>query len=278
MYGTAFTHQPCSVTRIATNDILKEFQDPSDEDDSPVSQHTSLFGSRHQTPQNVAALPLKDTVKPTFRGALPPTPLDQKRARQGADVRQATDVPATKRPRGLPARAIPHTSTLSEVGWREGNSRQDFADDLRLPIQQSRAPLNFSVSRATPSVTDNGSEYTGGSTPAGRHGVGRSTIYFGADYDLKWAKPDYSMAGASERAAETIERLKKAQPMRKSGKKSKAFSPMARIGGEVEQELSVGDGSVIDGQGDVEMNGGADEDDSDGGADDEEESDIPEED
>ena len=46
----------------------------------------------------------------------------------------------------------------------------------------------------------------------------------------------------------------------------------------MEQELSVGDGSVIDGQGDVEMNGGADEDDSDGGADDEEESDIPEED
>ena len=53
---------------------------------------------------------------------------------------------------------------------------------------------------------------------------------------------------------------------------------MARIGEEVEQELSVGDGSVIDGQGDVEMNGGADEDDGDGGADNEEESEILEED
>ena len=95
---------------------------------------------------------------------------------------------------------------------------------------------------------------------------------FGADYNLKWAKPDYSMAGASERDAETIERLKKAQSIRKSGKKSKVFSLMARIGEEVEQEWSVGDGSAIDGQGDVEMNGG------DGGADNEEESDISEED
>ena len=70
---------------------------------------------------------------------------------------------------------------------------------------------------------------------------------FGADYNLKWAKPDYSMAGASERDAETIERLKKAQSIRKSGKKSKVFSLMARIGEEVEQEWSVGDGSAIDG-------------------------------
>ena len=181
-----------------------------------------------------------------------------------------------KKPRTLPASAVPHTSTLSEVGWREGNSRQDFADDLRLPIQRSRVPLDFSVSRATSSVTDNGSKYTSGSMPAGRYGVGRSTIYFGADCNLKWAKPDYSMAGSSERAAETIERLKKAQRMRESGKKSEFFSPMVRIGEEVEQES--GDGSVIDSQGVVEMNGGTDEDDGVDGADNEEESDTSKED
>ena len=171
VYGTAFTHQPSSVTSIATNDILKEFQDPSDEDDSPGSRHTSLFGSRHQTPQNAPVPPPKDTAKPPFRLALPPTPPDQKRARQGVNAPQAIDVPAAKQPRALPASAVPHTSTLSEVGWREGNSRQDFADDLRLQIQRSRVPLDFSVTRATPSVTDNGSEYTSGSTPAAKHGL-----------------------------------------------------------------------------------------------------------
>jgi hypothetical protein len=66
------------------------------------------------------------------------------------------------------------------------------------------------------------------------------------------------MASSRERAAETIERLKKAQRMRESGKKSKVFSPMARIGEEVEQELSVGGGSAIDGEGDIGMDGGAD--------------------
>ena len=185
VYNTVFTHQPSSVTSIATNDILNEIQDSSDEDDSLDSDHTSLFGSRHQTPQNVAALLLKDTAKPPFRLALPPTPPDQKRARQGVEAPQATDVSAAKKPRTLPASAVPHTSTLSEVGWRQSNSRQDFADDLRLAIQRSRVLLDFSVSRATPSVTDNGFEYTNGSTPAGRHGVGRSTIYFSADYNLK---------------------------------------------------------------------------------------------
>lgn len=278
VYNTAFTHQPNGVTSIATNDILNEFQDSSEEDDSLGSDHASLFGSRHQTPHNAPVPPLRDNAEPPLRLALPPTPPDQKGARQGVDASKATDAPAVKKPRTLPASAVPHTSSLSEVGWREGNSRQDFADDLRLPVQRSRVPLDFSVSRATPSVTDNGFEYTGGSTPAARHEMGRSTIYFGADYNLKWAKPDYSMAGSSERAAETIERLKKAQPLGKSGKKSKAFSPLACIGEEVEQESSVGDGSVIDGQGDLEMNGGSDEDYGDDSADNEEESDILEED
>ena len=84
------------------------------------------------------------------------------------------------------------------------------------------------------------------------------------------------MASSRERAAETIERLKKAQRMRESGKKSEFFSPMVRIGEEVEQES--GDGSVIDSQGVVEMNGGTDEDDGVDGADNEEESDTSKED
>ena len=171
MYGTAFTNQPSSVTSIATNDIPKECQDPSDEDDSPGSQHTSLNGSRQQTPQSAPVSPAKNTAKPPCRLALPPTPLDQKRARQGLDARQATDVSAAKKPRTLPASAVPHTSTLSEVGWRQSNSTQNFADNLRLPIQRSRVLLDFSVSRATLSVTDNDSEYTSGSTLAARHGL-----------------------------------------------------------------------------------------------------------
>ena len=53
---------------------------------------------------------------------------------------------------------------------------------------------------------------------------------------------------------------------------------MARIGEEVEQEWSVGGGSAIDGEGDIGMDGGADEDDGDDGGDNEEESDISRED
>jgi hypothetical protein len=98
----------------------------------------------------------------------------------------------------------------------------------------------------TPNVTDNGSEYTSGSMPAARHGVGRSTVYFGADFNLKYEKPNYDMAGSNERAAETIEKLKQARPMRKSGKRLSMLSPMGRIEEEPAQRSSAGDRSEID--------------------------------
>jgi hypothetical protein len=216
------------------------------ENRSPGSHNDTLFGSRNQTPQNVLAPPPKDTAKPLFKLALPPTPLDQKRAREGTIALQATDAQASKQSRTLPASEAQHTSTLSEVGWRESNSRKDFADDLRIPLQRAREPLDFSVSRATPNVTGNDSEHTSGSTPAARHGVGRSTVYFGADFNLKNEKPNYDMAGSNERAAETTERLKQARPMRKSGKRSSILSPMGQIEEEPARESSVGGGSEID--------------------------------
>jgi hypothetical protein len=246
VYTTARTHQVSSVTSISSNAIMEELQNAFNEDRSPGSHHDSLFGSRHQTPQNALAPPPKDTAKPHFKLALPPTPLDQKRAREGTVAPQATDAQASKQPRTLPASEVPHTSTLSEVGWRESNSRKDFADDLRIPLQRAREPLDFSVSRVTPNVTDNGSEYTSGSMPAARHGVGRSTVYFGADFNLKYEKPNYDMAGSNERAAETIEKLKQARPMRKSGKRLSMLSPMGRIEEEPAQRSSAGDRSEID--------------------------------
>lgn len=65
--------------------------------------------------------------------------------------------------------------------------------------------------------------------------------------------------------------------MRESGKKSKVLSLMGRIAEEVEQELSVGEWSMVDGQGDIGMDGGAGEEDGNDGADNEEESEIFEE-
>ena len=69
------------------------------------------------------------------------------------------------------------------------------------------------------------------------------------------------MAGSNERAAETIERLKQARPMRKSGKRLSMLSPMGRIEEEPTQRSSAGDRSEIDDDGDKKM----DDDDADGG-------------
>lgn len=74
----------------------------------------------------------------------------------------------------------------------------------------------------------------------------RSTVYFGADFNLKNEKPNYDMAGSNERAAETIERLKQARPMRKSGKRPSILSPMGRIEEEPAQRSSIGGGSEVD--------------------------------
>jgi hypothetical protein len=261
VYTTARTHQASSVTSISSNAIIKELRNAFNEDRSPGSHNDSLFGSRNQTPQNAPAPPPKDTTKPLFKLVLPPTPLDQKRARKGTLAPQAIEAQASKQSRTLPASELPHTSTLSEVGWRESNSRKDFADDLRILLQRAIEPLDFSVSRATPDITDNGSEYTSDSTPAARHGVGRSTVYFGADFNLKNERPNYDMAGSNERAAETIERLKQARPMQKSGKRLSMLDPMGQIEEEPTQRSSAGDRSEIDDDGDKKM----DDDDADGG-------------
>lgn len=212
VYGISPMHQIGSAASIlidAIMEALEDCSDKSDEDGTPGFHDTSLFGSRHQTPQN-APVPLpKGTSKSPFRLALPPIPPDQKRARKGVDAPRATDVPAVRKPRVFPASAAPHPHTLSESGWPDGRMK-GLAGGLRFPIQRARAPLAFSVSRATPSVIDNGSEYTSGSTPDAGHGTGPSAIDSGADHKLEWSKSDYSMAGSSERAAETIERLKQA--------------------------------------------------------------------
>jgi hypothetical protein len=228
VYNTAPTHISSSVASIATNLIQEELEDAFNGDRSVGSHNSSLFGSRHSTPQNAPIPPPKDTVKPPFKLALPPTPLDQKILRQGITAPQAADTATTDMFRTLPESAVPHTHTISESGWPESKIA-GIAGGLRLPIQRSRAPLDFEVSRRTPSIADNGSEYTSGSTPAARHGTGISTIYFGADVNLKYEKPNYDMAGSNERAAETIERLRQAKPMQKSGKKNKMLSPMAPI-------------------------------------------------
>lgn len=75
------------------------------------------------------------------------------------------------------------------------------------------------------------------------------------------------MAGSSERAAETIERLKQARPIQKSGKENNFLSPVGRLRAKVEQELGVGGGSVVDEEEDVDIEGGADEGDGNDGAD-----------
>lgn len=195
VYNTARTHQVSSVASISSKAIMEELQHAFDEDQSPDSHNDSLFGSRHQTPQNAPAPPLKDTAKPLSNLALPPTPPDQRRARQGAVASETTLDPAARQPRTLPSSQFPHTSTLSESGWRESNSRKDFADDLRLPLQRARGSLDLSVSRATPSVTGNGPEYTSGSTPAARHGVGRPTVYFGARPQFEARKTELRHGG-----------------------------------------------------------------------------------
>lgn len=139
----------------------------------------------------------------------------------------------------------------------------------------SKTPLDLPVSRATPSVTDNGSEYTSGSTPAARHGTGLSTFYFHADTNLKSQERAYNMVGASEKASETFERLKSSRPMSKTSKKKTVLSPMARIKEEQAERPSVHNGSEVDDEGDSKMEDGVDEDDDDGGVESEEESEEP---
>ncbi|GAB7336430.1 hypothetical protein MBLNU13_g09726t3 [Cladosporium sp. NU13] len=214
---------------------------PSVYDGTPGPHDTSLFGSRHQTPQNAPAPLRNDISKSPFRLALQPTPPDQKRTRKGVDAPKATDVPAAKSLEHY-RRAQHHTRTIFRA---RGGQMAEWKVSLEDCAFLFREPEHRWASRT--------------------------------DHKLKWSKPDYSMAGSSERAAETIERLKQARPMRESGKKSKVLSPMGRIGEEVEQELSVGEGSMVDGQGDVEMDGGAGEEDGNDSADNEEESEISEE-
>jgi hypothetical protein len=75
-------------------------------------------------------------------------------------------------------------------------------------------------------------------------GVPRSTSVL--DLNLKHEKPNYDMAGLNERATETIERLKQARSMRKSGKRSSIVSPMGRIEEEPAQRSGVGGWSEVD--------------------------------
>lgn len=83
VYNTATTHVSKSVASIATNIIQVELDDASNANRSAGSHNSSLFSSRHSTPQNVPVPPPKDTTKRPFTLALPLTPLDQKIARQG---------------------------------------------------------------------------------------------------------------------------------------------------------------------------------------------------
>ena len=278
VYNTAPTHMSSSVASIATNIVQAELDDASSTNRSVGSHNSSLFGSRHSTPQNAPVPPPKDIVKPPFTLALPPTPLDQKMVRQGIVAPQAADIAATNIPRRRSESAVPRTHTVSESGWPE-SKMAGVAGELRQPIQRSRAPLDFGASRRTPSIADHGSEYTSGSTPAARHGTGISTIYFGADANLKYEKPNYDTAGSNERAAKTIERLRQAKPMRKSGKKSKVLSPMARIDEEqpVTERKGVCCGSEMDPDGDRAMDDEEEENDGHGGLEGEEESEVSEE-
>lgn len=105
----------------------------------------------------------------------------------------------------------------------------------------------------TPVISNNGSEYTGQSTPAERHGTGAKTIYFPADHNLKGQRQNLMQPGMAESAADTAERLKDARL--KMSKEPDAQVP--DCAGRISAKGSVRS-SAVDKDGDSTMNGGYD--------------------
>ena len=168
VYNTARTHQQSSVASISPRGVLEALEDASGDERSITSHRTSLFGSREPTPTNAPSRPSENLTKRPMQLALPPTSPDQRKTGQRIGGAQAIDVSVAKKPRTLPPSVVQHTHTMSESGWPDGRM-EGLAGGLRLPIHRSHAPLDLSASRGTPSVKDNGSEYTNGLTPAARH-------------------------------------------------------------------------------------------------------------
>jgi hypothetical protein len=258
VYNTARTHQQSGVASISSSDILGALEGSSRDEMSIASHRTSLFGSRYSTPKNAPAHLPEDLTKRPMEPALPPTPPDPERSRQAIDGPQAIELPAAKKPRTLPASVVPHTHTMSESGWPDGRM-ESLAGGLRLPIQRSHAPLDFSASRSTPGGTEGGSGFASGSTPTARIQMWQSTtIQPSAESAHKRQLQEQNMAGSIEGGGEKIGRLRKTRPLKLETDTNTEFHLEARMVDPQHRRPDTSDGSEDDSEEDAEMVDGVD--------------------
>jgi hypothetical protein len=153
---------------------------------------------------------------------------------------------------------------MSESGWPDGRM-EGLAGGLRLPIQRSHAPLDFSASRATSRGSEGGSEFTSGSTPTKRIEMWQSTtVQPSAESVHRRQQQEQNMAGSTEGGGETIGRLRKTRPLHLETETDTGFHLEARMVDPQHRRPDTSSGSEDDSDEDVEMVDGVDGTGSDG--------------